>query len=476
MRHGRPLLLPRSLASAVSSSQLIASYRAARHWLPATFSCSAVTMKLGRTALPIVAILVITAALNMGTSFAEEEATAESPTNTPGDDAEESTTRTSTTSSNAQAAADAEQQEEHRPEEDWGSYYDPKGEFCGEYDCYSILGFDYESFGRSPPDTKEITQAYRLLSRKWHPDKQRGKNKDFAEERFVKINKAHKVLTNKRRRKEYDYLRDRPDEYIHKYGTNVQYSYAPKSDVVMVMLILLIVGNLFTYYVQKNRWQTVADHVVKLALEGATLRDGGSDESVAIREKALEILAKQKEEAGTTGPTTATATRRGSSGSAKGPSPTKKAKGGAKATKKEQKEQEMEELRPIVVKLVQEEHKDFGGGFHQPTWRDLLITKMVIQWPVQFAKATSWQLGYWGRRLRGVDLTDDELEVLTRRAVGEITWHSLSDEDRVDACTQELWISTNLEDWREMQEVKKLGAGYQKKYNRWKRKQGSKLE
>lgn len=434
-------------------------------------------MKLGR---PIVAILVITAALNMGTSFAEEEAAA-SPADAPDTADDESTTTSTTTNAQSAANADAEQQEEHRPEEDWGSYYDPKGEFCGEYDCYSILGFDYESFGRSPPDTKEITQAYRLLSRKWHPDKQRGKNKDFAEERFVKINKAHKVLTNKRRRKEYDYLRDRPDEYIHKYGTNVQYSYAPKSDVVMVLLILLVVANLFTYYVQKNRWQTVADHVVKLALEGATLRDGGSDESVAIREKALKILAKQKEEAadaaGTTGPTTATgAARRGSSGSAKGPSPTKKAKGGAKATKKEQKEQEMEELRPIVVKLVQEEHKDFGGGFHQPTWRDLLITKMVIQWPVQLVKATSWQLGYWGRRLRGVDLTDDEREVLTRRAVGEITWHSLSDEDRTDACTQELWISTNLEDWREMQEVKKLGAGYQKKYNRWKRKQGSKLE
>lgn len=136
----------------------------------------------------------------------------------------------------------------------------------------------------------------------------------------------------------------------------------------------------------------------------------------------------------------------------------------------------MEELRPIVVRLVQEEHKDFGGGFHQPTWRDLLITKLAIQWPVQFVKAASWQLGYWGRRLRGIDLSDHEREVLTRRAVGEITWHSLSDEDRADACTQELWISTNLEDWREMQEVKKLGAGYQKKYNRWKRKQGSKLE
>ncbi len=462
-------------------------------------------MKLGRKAVRLAAILVVVAALCSVVVVAEESGGAEAEAagaeaaaaaaDGAADDAAAAPDEAATA---ANAGADAttsssttadDKEEEHRPEEDWGFYYDPKNEFCGEFDCYSILGFDYESFGRSPPDTKTITQAYRLLSRKWHPDKQRGKNKEFAEERFVRINKAHKVLTNKRRRKEYDYLRDRPDEYIHKYGTNVMYHYAPKSDVVMVLLILLIAGNAFTWFAQKNRWQTVADHVVQLALEGATLRDGGSDESVAIREKALEILAEQKQkqkeaannaaaaaadDGGGKGKKDSTATRRGSSGSAKGPSPTKK-KGGAKATKKEQKEQEMEELRPIVVQLVREEHQDFGGGFHRPTWRDLLITKLAI-WPVQLSKAMVWQIGYWGRRLRGLDLSESEREVLTRRAMGEITWHSLSDEDRADACTQDLWIVANLEDWREMQEVKRLGAGYQKKYNRWTKKQGSKLE
>ena len=469
-------------------------------------------MKLGRKAVRLAAILVVVAALGSVVVVAEESGGAEADAATAGadaatdaataddaaaaaDDASAATDEAVTaanagadaTSSSSSKAAD-DKEKEHRPEEDWGYYYDPKNEFCGEFDCYSILGFDYESFGRSPPDTKTITQAYRLLSRKWHPDKQRGKSKDFAEERFVRINKAHKVLTNKRRRKEYDYLRDRPEEYIHKYGTNVMYHYAPKSDVVMVLLILLIACNAFTWFAQKNRWQKVADHVVQLALEGATLRDGGSDESVAIREKALEILAEQKQKEATNNAATAAAaddgggkgkkgsaaTRRGSSGSAKSPSPTKK-KGGAKATKKEQKEQEMEELRPIVVQLVREEHQDFGGGFHLPTWRDLLITKLAI-WPVQLSKAMVWQIGYWGRRLRGLDLSESERVVLTRRAMGEITWHSLSDEDQADACTQDLWIVTNLEDWREMQEVKRLGAGYQKKYNRWKRKQGSKLE
>jgi DnaJ domain len=65
---------------------------------------------------------------------------------------------------------------------DWGSYYDPKNIFCGKYDCYRILGFDYESFGAEKPDTKIITKRYRALSREWHPDKSKHRN---AKERFV---------------------------------------------------------------------------------------------------------------------------------------------------------------------------------------------------------------------------------------------------------------------------------------------------
>lgn len=65
---------------------------------------------------------------------------------------------------------------------DWGSYYDPKNIFCGKYDCYKILGFDYENYGNEKPSTKVITKRYRSLSREWHPDK--SKHKD-AKERFV---------------------------------------------------------------------------------------------------------------------------------------------------------------------------------------------------------------------------------------------------------------------------------------------------
>ena len=67
-------------------------------------------------------------------------------------------------------------------EDDWGSFYDPNKVFCGKFDCYKILGFDYETWGAHPPTLKEITKSYRALSRKWHPDKNKAKG---AREKFV---------------------------------------------------------------------------------------------------------------------------------------------------------------------------------------------------------------------------------------------------------------------------------------------------
>jgi len=178
------------------------------------------------------------------------------------------------------------------PEKTWGTFYDPQSVFCGDYDCYKILGFDHETWGDSPPDSKLITRSYRSLSRRWHPDKNRGKQ---AKDRFVKINRAYEILTNNEKREEYDYLRDRPDEYFHKYGSNVLYKYAPKSDTAFVILLLLSVGCAFTWFAQKAKWQTVADRLVQASVEGLGLKDGGTEESLEIRDEALEMLAAKRE-------------------------------------------------------------------------------------------------------------------------------------------------------------------------------------
>ncbi|GFH58049.1 hypothetical protein CTEN210_14525 [Chaetoceros tenuissimus] len=329
------------------------------------------------------------------------------------------------------------------PEDNWGSYYDPSNVFCGKHDCYKILGFDYEY----PPDKKELTQSYRELSKKWHPDKNKDKK---ANARFMKINKAYKILTSSKKRKEYDRLRDRPDEYFQKYG-QLTYSYKPKSDTLMVVLVLLIIGSVFTWFAQKNRWQQIANRVVKDAVEGLKAGEGGSTESLELRAKAEEILKQQQG---------------GVDFSDLVPGVGKKKN---KKTKKEMKAFENEQLRPIIEELVLE-IKDFGAGFHQPTWRDILVVRM-LKWPFVIGKEITWQVKYYTRRLMKAELNDTEKEVLTSRAVGPVAWESANQKAREEMISMKLWIMENLEEWHELQEVKQLSTKEQKMYNKLKKKQ-----
>ena len=69
-------------------------------------------------------------------------------------------------------------EEEEESTQDWGTFYDPQDVFCGEHDSYKILGSDYND----TPDSKQITRSFRILNRKWHPDKNKQKG---AKELFV---------------------------------------------------------------------------------------------------------------------------------------------------------------------------------------------------------------------------------------------------------------------------------------------------
>ena len=265
-------------------------------------------------------------------------------------------------------------------------------------------------------------------------------------------------------RKEYDYLRERHDEYFTKYGSPTIYKYAPKTDTLFVVILLVIILNAFTWFAQKQRWQQIADRVVKDAVEGLEAGKGGSTESIRLRKRAEEILKEQKE--------AAAGGEAGENGGGK-----KKTKSKVKLTKKELKEKENEELKPIIQELV-EEIKDFGAGFHQPTYRDLLIVRM-IKWPQYIVTGLLWQSKYLIRRLRKLELNDEERMVLTKRAMGPVAWEAASDEDRTEAISRELWVMENLELWLEDQEIRQYSKGQQKRINRVRKKEawkGNKLD
>ncbi|HEY1667490.1 MAG TPA: molecular chaperone DnaJ [Trebonia sp.] len=68
-----------------------------------------------------------------------------------------------------------------------------------EKDYYKTLGVSKNA------SADEIKKSYRKLARKYHPDANKGDSS--AEERFKEISEAHNVLSDEKRRKEYDEAR-----------------------------------------------------------------------------------------------------------------------------------------------------------------------------------------------------------------------------------------------------------------------------
>ena len=236
----------------------------------------------------------------------------------------------------------------------------------------------------------------------------------------------------------------------------------------MIILLFLLVGSAFTYFAQKQKWQTIANHLVKAAVEDLSPREGGSTESIEIRERALEILAKRKaeKEGGEPSLSSGKDKRNGENSSGN----EKKKSQSPKLTAREKKEKEQDELRPICVELVAE-IDDFGGGFRKPTMQDLLIVKMV-KWPYHLTKSATWWSKYAYRRFKNLELNDEEREVLTRNAVGEVSWAAVSEEERAKMVMLDLWITDNLVEWRDEQELKqaRLSTNKQKQVRKAKKR------
>jgi len=346
--------------------------------------------------------------------------------------------------------------------EGWGSYYDPQGEFCGEYDCYKILGLnEWDEYNTFRYSLKEITKAYRSLSREWHPDKNRS---TYAMDKFIKIAKAHEILSDKNRREEYEFLRGRPEEYVKKYGSNVIWNYAPKSNAVFVVIFLAVVFSFLMWFMQMQHWQTIANALIKAAVEDLNAQNGGSRESIEIREKAqLEYDNEQKAALELINNV------QGSDGSSS-ISNAKKSKSKKKKVSTKEKALMNEELRPIIVRMVNE-IDDFGGGYRKPQWpKDVFALRLVLL-PYDIVVKAMWMMKYFARRMKGEPLNDEELEYRTIATIGIVAWDAASTQDQAEMKKRHLWLPGKLEEWEEYLETRHFSAGDMKRYNRWKKKQ-----
>ncbi len=77
-------------------------------------------------------------------------------------------------------------------------------------DYYQVLGVDKKA------SADEIKKAYRKLAVKWHPDKNPN-NKKASEEKFKKISEAYAVLSDEKKRQEYDTFGS-ADQYRQQYS------------------------------------------------------------------------------------------------------------------------------------------------------------------------------------------------------------------------------------------------------------------
>ena len=77
----------------------------------------------------------------------------------------------------------------------------------------------YEILGVSKTATEdEIKKAYRKLAVKYHPDKNPGDKE--SEKKFQEISEAYSVLSDKEKRKEYDYYGSDSDS---SFGSRARY-------------------------------------------------------------------------------------------------------------------------------------------------------------------------------------------------------------------------------------------------------------
>ncbi len=79
-----------------------------------------------------------------------------------------------------------------------------------EKDYYKVLGV------AKTASQEEIKKAYRKLARKYHPDANKGDAE--AEERFKEVSEAYDVLSDEKRRKEYDAVRSMPGGFRGQQG------------------------------------------------------------------------------------------------------------------------------------------------------------------------------------------------------------------------------------------------------------------
>ena len=100
-----------------------------------------------------------------------------------------------------------------------------------EQDHYKMLGVSANA------EVAEIRKKYKQLAKQYHPDKNPG-NKE-ASDMFVKVSAAHEVLSDSKKRREYDQIRSGPGRHQQRRGNTTTFTAAISSSIALMIFLRL---------------------------------------------------------------------------------------------------------------------------------------------------------------------------------------------------------------------------------------------
>ena len=320
-----------------------------------------------------------------------------------------------------------------------GNIWDPLEVFCGQRDCYSLLGVENDA------NSTTISKAYRKISRATHPDKVRDPSqKANATEQFRIVAKAYEVLSGNETRPNYDYYLEHGSRSYYRFadGRGV-WKALPKTPAWFVIIVALGLASCFWHIVQMQKHKRARSLLRRQITEKWDKYSGATDIAINLEKKAVKlyegILRESKE-----------------------PADKPKLKGLYSSQGRSKIAND-----PVFLKVVDDllDNIEDWGEYYKPERKHLLIVRVC------FLPKVLWDFGarFHRRYVSSVPLSYEEREEMCFEMVGFTTWDNLTAEEKKEAVELEVWKSEAYDKWRETRETKFLNS---KKYKRMVRKYG----
>lgn len=279
-----------------------------------------------------------------------------------------------------------------------------EGLYCGKENCYDVLGVTRDS------SKQEISRAYRVLAKKFHPDLHRGEEaKKIAEAKFKAIATAYEILRDDESKTDYDYMLDNPEAYYAHYYRYYRRRVAPKVDVRIVLIVTISIISIIQYYSGWQRYESAIKYFATVPKYRNQAMGMAQDE---INEKVNR-------------------------------------KGKNRLSKAEQKE----ETEKIIRKVI-EEKMDIKGAYAKPSIRDILWIQLALL-PYTIGKYLIWYAQWtWRFNILKQPYGEEEKLYLIRRnmKMGQHQFDAVEDDKKLEYLELELWKWDVFTAWKQEQE------------------------